>query len=338
MRGSIVLIVFACTVGLACKPDIGNPISLITGPTILAVRGDPAEAPAGQMVTYELLAVDVDGPIPAGNSAINEPAEWAVCTVPKAPTESNAVSKDCLDTSALPGETGPTLTTFESPMLDNACSLFGPIAPSVQGDQPAIQPRSPDITGGYYLPVRVSVTIPKDLRRTGMATADTLVGFALERISCGLANAPAADLTQYNKTYTLNQNPTIAQLTWRQKGGEAQPMSPVMPGTFPITQISRSAGPVEFELSWLDVAAETYPAFDVGTRELYVTREAMRVAWYVTSGKFEHDTTGRTEYDYELSVTNEWTIDTEGPVNLWAVLHDSRGGVAFGYYPVKVLP
>jgi hypothetical protein len=69
-----------------------------------------------------------------------------------------------------------------------------------------------------------------------------------------------------------------------------------------------------------------------------MTREAMRVAWYVTSGKFEHDTTGRTEYDYELSVTNEWTIDTEGPVNLWAVLHDSRGGVAFGYYPVEVLP
>jgi len=338
MRGSIVFIVCACSAGIACKPDIGNSPSLITGPTILAVRGEPAEVAAGQMVTYELLAVDVDGPIPAGNSVISQSAEWAVCTVPKPPIESNAVSKHCLDTTALPGEPGNTLTTFAAPMLEDACSLFGPIAPPVQGDQAAIQPRAPDITGGYYLPVRVSLKIPPDLRRPGMATAETLVGFALERISCGLANAPAADLTRYNKTYTLNQNPTIAQLTWKQKGGAPQLLSPVAPGTFPVTQIERSAGPVEFELSWPDGAAETYPAFDVGTRELYTTREAMRVAWYGTSGKFASDTTGRTEYDYALSLTNEWTMDTEGPVNLWAVLHDSRGGVAFGYYPIEVLP
>jgi hypothetical protein len=171
-----------------------------------------------------------------------------------------------------------------------------------------------------------------------MATPDTLVGFALERISCGLANAPAADLTEYNKTYTPNQNPTIAGLTWKQGNGDARPMEPVVPGAFPITQISQSGGPVVFELSWPDAAAETYPAFDIGARELYRTREAMRVAWYVTSGKFEHDITGRTEYDYDLSVTNRWTMDTQGAVNLWVVLHDSRGGVAFAYYAVEATP
>lgn len=338
MRGSIFFVVCAGSAAIACKPDIGNPPSLITGPTILAVRGEPAEATPGEMVSYEVLAVDVDGPIPAGNSVISGPAEWSVCTIPKPPIESNAVSKQCLDTTKLPGDPGPTLTTFQASMLDNACSLFGPIAPPVEGDQAAIQPRAPDITGGYYLPVRVSIGIPEDLRRAGMATADTLVGFGLERISCGLANAPAADLTQYNKTYKLNQNPTIAQLTWKPKGGEPQPMSPVRPGAFPITRIERSSGSVELELSWPDAAAEEYPAFDVGARELYTTREAMRVAWYVTSGKFGHDTTGRTEYDYALSVTNEWTIDAEGPVNLWVVLRDSRGGIAFDYYPIEVLP
>jgi hypothetical protein len=338
MRGPVAFIVCTGLAFGACKPDIGNPPSLITGPTILAVRGEPAEAAAGQTVSYQLLAADVDGPIPAVNSVVSNPAEWAVCTIPKPPIESNAVNKQCLDTTVLPGAPGPTLDTFQAPMLDNACSLFGPIAPPVEGNQAAIQPRAPDITGGYYLPVRVSIEIPADLRRSGMATADTLVGFALERISCGLANAPAADLTQYNKTYTLNQNPTIAQLTWNQKGGEPQTMVAVGPGTFPITQIERSKGPVELALSWPEAAAEVYPAFDVGTRELYTTREAMRVAWYVTSGKFAHDTTGRTEYDYELSVTNEWTIDTEGPVNFWVVLRDSRGGVAFGYYPIEVVP
>lgn len=338
MRGPIVIGVCSCLAGIACKPDIGDPPSLITGPTILAVRGEPAEAAAGQLVSYQLLAVDVDGPIPAGNSVIRDPAEWVVCTVPKPPIESNAVSKQCLDTVALPGEAGPTLDTFQAPMLDNACSLFGPIAPPVEGNQAAIQPRAADITGGYYLPVRVSLAIPENLRRSGMAARDTLVGFALERISCGLANAPAADLTEFNKTYQLNQNPTIAQLTWKQNGGEPQILTPVAPGTFPIAQIEKSKGSVQLELSWPDAAAEVYPAFDVGTRELYTTREAMRVAWYVTSGKFAHDTTGRTEYDYALSVTNQWTPDTEGPVNLWAVLRDSRGGVAFGYYPIELLP
>jgi hypothetical protein len=338
MRGPIVFSVCMWLAATACKPDIGNPPSLITGPTILAVRGEPAETAAGQTVSYELLAVDVDGPIPAVNSVVSDPAEWAVCTIPKPPIESNAVNTQCLDTTLLPGAPGPTPSTFQAPMLDNACSLFGPIAPAVEGNQAAIQPRAPDITGGYYLPVRVSVKIPADLRRSGMATADTLVGFALERISCGLANAPAADLTRYNKTYTLNQNPIIEQVTWKQKGGDPETMAAVAPGTFPVTKIARSRGPVEFVLSWPDSAAEVYPAFDVGTRELYTTREAMRVAWYVTSGRFSHDTTGRAEYDYELSVTNEWTMDTEGPVNFWLVLRDSRGGVAFGYYPIEVVP
>jgi hypothetical protein len=338
MRVPILTLAYVCFASIGCKPDIGDPPSLILGPTILAVRGEPAEAAAGETVSYELLAVDVDGPIPSANSVVSEPSQWAVCTVPKPPTESNAVAKQCLDTATLPGTPGPTPTTFEAPMLDNACSLFGPIAPPVEGDQPAIQPRSPDITGGYYLPVRVSITIPVDLRRPGMATPDTLVGFALERISCGLANAPAADLMEYNKTYKRNQNPTIAQLTWRQGSGDALRLEPVVPGAFPVTQISQSGGPVEFELSWPDAAAETYPTFDIGARELYRTREAMRVAWFVTSGKFDYDTTGRTEYDYGLAVTNSWTMDTVGPVNLWAVLHDSRGGVAFAYYAIEATP
>jgi hypothetical protein len=291
MRHLVLPIACACLVGTGCKPEIGDPISLITGPTILAVRGEPAEAAAGQSVTYELLAVDVDGPIPAFNSVLlTDPALWAVCNVPKPPTESNAVAKQCLDTVALPGAPGPTLTTFEAPMLDNACSLFGPIAPPVQGNDPPIQPRAPDITGGYYLPVRVSIAIPQNLSRPGMATPDTLVGFALERISCGLANAPAADLTEYNKTYTPNQNPTIAGLdveagqrgcsTYGARGPRRLPHYPDL--------AERRAGGVRAVLAGR--CRETYPAFDIGARELYRTREAMRVAWYVTSGKFEHDT------------------------------------------------
>jgi hypothetical protein len=31
-------------------------------------------------------------------------------------------------------------------------------------------------------------------------------------------------------------------------------------------------------------------------------------------------------------------MDTQGAVNLWVVLHDSRGGVAFAYYAVEATP
>jgi hypothetical protein len=91
-----------------------------------------------------------------------------------------------------------------------ACTLFGPITPPVAKDQLPIRPRDPDITGGYYLPVRVSLWIPEPLRRPGMAGEDTLVGFELERIACGLANAPPGITRDFNATYTSNQNPHLA--------------------------------------------------------------------------------------------------------------------------------
>ena len=50
-------------VSAACAPDLGAPISVIGGPRILAVRGTPAEAKEGAAVTYDLLAVDVNGTI-----------------------------------------------------------------------------------------------------------------------------------------------------------------------------------------------------------------------------------------------------------------------------------
>jgi hypothetical protein len=48
----------------SCRPNVGAPISLIGGPAILAVKGQPAEVIPGAMVSYEVLAVDSGGAFP----------------------------------------------------------------------------------------------------------------------------------------------------------------------------------------------------------------------------------------------------------------------------------
>ena len=65
----------------------------------------------------------------------------------------------------------------------------------------------------------------------------------------------------------------------------------------------------------------------------------MRVSWYATAGSFEHDVTGRSESESETSTSNTWTPpDGPGPVHLWVVLHDSRGGTDFAGYDFDVTP
>lgn len=334
MRGLAVIIVLGgLAAGLGCKPNVGTPPSLIAGPTILAVRGEPAEATEGQQVSYELLAVDTDGRIPADDNAVSRPALWAICTTPKPPIETNAVNRACLDGVALPGQFGPTPITFVAPMLSDACTLFGPITPPVKADEPPIRPRDPDITGGYYLPVRVSLWIPESLRRPGMAGEDTLVGFELERIACGLANAPSAVTREYNATYTSNQNPHLAGVALTD---DANPAAvPLLPDS--ATRVGQRQT-VTFEASWTADSAESYPAYDVETRSLQTHREALVVAWYATSGSFEHDSTGRGEDETELSTTNQWTAGAPGLVHLWMVLRDSRGGTDFAAYDIEVDP
>ncbi|HEX7597961.1 MAG TPA: hypothetical protein VF518_07080, partial [Polyangia bacterium] len=198
---------------LGCKPNFGNPVSLITGPAILAVRGSPAEAAPDDPVSYEVLAVDTEGRVPAPDSPVSLSALWVVCPTPKPPIETNAVSRACLDGVALPGQYGTTPTTFSAPMPSDACALFGPVPPQPKPGEDPIRPRDPDVTNGYYLPVRVSLWLPEGLRRPGMAGEDTLVAFGLERISCGLANARGSLPRLYNQSYTLNQNPRLTGIS-----------------------------------------------------------------------------------------------------------------------------
>ena len=329
---------FACLplVGAAlfgCKPQLGTPVSLITGPTILAVRGEPAEATPEQQVSYELLAVDTEGRVPAADSAISLPALWAICSTPKPPIETNAVNRACLDGVALPGQFGESLDTYSAPMPSDACTNFGPITPPAQAGQPPIRPRDPDVTGGYYLPVRVSLWIPEDLRQPGMAGADTLVSFGLERISCGLANVSGFWSRQFNETYTLNQNPRLAGVNLIDNATSTTVA--LVPAV--VSHVGQGQT-VTLEASWADDSAESYPVFDVQSHTLLTQREAMVVSWYATQGSFEHDSTGRSGNETELVTSNHWTAGAAGRVHLWVVLRDDRGGTDFVGYDLEVDP
>jgi hypothetical protein len=322
----------------ACRPEVGAPISLISGPTILAVRGEPAEADptTGDPVHYEALAVDRSGRVPAPNADITSPLLWSICNQPKPPTQSNSVSAACLDQTSLPGAVGDSPTTYSALAPSDSCTLFGPLIPPAPAGQLPNRPRDPDVTGGYYLPVRLSLAVPEDLRRAGMAAEDSLVAFQFERIYCGLANAPNSAVREYGANYKLNQNPVIASLTLQEPGSDPVEVPPLSAGGAPFTVAGGQT--VALVVNWPADSVENYPAWDVLERALRYHNEAMRVSWYATAGSFEHDITGRSESETETFADNTWKPSEPGSVHLWIVLHDSRGGTDFAAYDLNVTP
>jgi hypothetical protein len=332
----------AALAGGACKPDLGAPISLVDKPRILAVRGTPPEAKEGADVTYDLLAVDVPGTL------VDPAATWAVCKLPRPPSESNSVSAACLgiadDGGPAPSFTAPvTAADPNDQKTTGACSIFGPQRPPLD---PTARPRDPDITGGFYQPVRATLPGPD---------GNPIRAFDLQRIQCRLANAPIDVAAQFNNPfdpstnpngYTPNQNPTLAQVTLTPEGGAPTVLTPVVPGTPPPPPASVAAGgKVTFEASWAGEVAETFTVYDIRTVTLVPQREAIRVAWFATAGTFDHDVTGRDDDDPALSTTNVWQVPgtsevpgTPGPVHVWLVLRDSRGGVDFAEFLLDVTP
>jgi hypothetical protein len=199
--------------------------------------------------------------------------------------------------------------------------LFGPIAPPVATGQPAIRPRDPDATGGYYLPVRV--TFPE--LTTGIVT-----GFAFERIGCNLANAATTIVAEYNTEYAPNNDPGIASTDLVRADG---------------SRLNLDSGPqtiapgevVVFEAAFADGSAETFPVLNSTGDALVAQTESLHMAWFATSGSFEHDRTGVAGGEVANFTSNTWTAPgTATPVHLWLVLRDSRGGTDFKSYEIQV--
>jgi len=285
---------------LSCRPDLGDRESLVTGTQILAIQGEPPEVKPGVVARYSLLVATPDGP------SVTPAASWAFCSTPKLLTENGAASAACLGDGARPVADG--LAAIEAAMPEDACAIFGPEVTSAE-----LRPRDPDVTGGYYQPLRVTLGAPE-----GNVTA-----FGLERISCALTNASADVTTDFAARYTPNENPVLDRLTATVAGAPAA-----------LDAIPRGAK-VTLRVSWPEASAERYVVYDLASRSLVSHRESMRVSWFTTAGVFESDRTGRTEDELDAFTENEWTAPVEPrTVHLYVVLRDARGGVAFATHTI----
>jgi len=299
-----------------CKPDIGKPPSLVEGPRLLAVRQTPPEVMPGATASFEALVVDAAGA--AGAPAV----AWTLCKTPRPPTESNSVSQACV---VQPDDDAAMVGAVALAMPPDACSLFGPDPPPVT---PPIRPRDPDATGGFYVPVRAA---------TQAAEGTNQIAFAFERIRCNLANAPGEVARAYNMTYVPNQAPAVADVTLDPNG--AAPAS-LVAARDAVSAVVAPGAQVTLRVSWAPDAAEIYVLYDPGSRTLVSPREALRVSWFATDGRLEHDRTGRTGDEVDAFTDDVWTApDDVAPgtvVHFWVVLRDDRGGVDFASFDLTV--
>lgn len=226
---------------------------------------------------------------------------WAYCTAPKPPTEDNVVPTACVDqASALVALGAGAMVAAILP--SEACRIYGPDVPST-----GARPRDPDASGGYYQPVRAEL-------------AAAPLTFGLHRLRCGLADAPPALAAEFRVRYRANLHPPTLALIVGDGGGV------VAPGAV-----------VEVRASWPAEAAERYVVYDRVGAAIVERREALRVAWFVTGGALAADATGVGAEDPATATAITWTAPSApGPIHLWAVLTDARGGVATATVAVEV--
>jgi hypothetical protein len=286
-----------------CRPDFGAPLSRVSTTRVAAVRFDPPDAPPGASVSATPFVVSPDG-------VVMPPIDWSICLVPKPTTVNDVVDPSCLQpggTTALATSAAPLPLTLPS----NACRLFGSDTPPVMAGQPPAQPRAPDVTGGYYQPVR--------------ADLDGASAIALERIRCALAGASFDVAQEFAATYAPNTNPSLTALG-------------ALVGGAPVALDAIAAGSVvTLAVGWTPDSVESFPVLDPTTAMLVTHREAMTVSWLASDGAIGAANTGVGEDDTSGFTTTTWTApSTPGTAHLFVVLHDSRGGIDFAGYDVTV--
>lgn len=298
MRRELTALTFAVA---ACRPEFDEDEALVTVPRVLAVKSEPAEAKPGAALTFTAF---VAVPPQLANPA--SPV-WNFCLAAKPPSVDNVVSPDCLDAGSLVPAGEGTIVMAQTPSA--ACTLFGPnVAAS------GFRPRDPDLTGGYFQPLRVDLS-------------GAVPAFHLQRVLCGLADAPADLASEFGHQYVPNENPHLAPLLARIAGADAD-----------FSHIPAGAQ-VELTVSWPAADAESYAYFERAAQAIRTRRESMRVAWYVSAGKLRSESSGRAEADPAQTSSNVWTAPSApGSATLWIVLRDSRGGVDFATQDLEVSP
>jgi hypothetical protein len=339
----------------ACKPNLNETVSIVTQPTVLAVRADPAEAAPKDSVKYTALYVGPSGPIPSA------PIQWAFCNARKPLAELGPVNPECLLASGSWFAALGSGAEVSGAVPDIACRQFGPEVPESVMGQPPGRPVDPDLTGGYYQPVRLFAS-------SGLADA---VSIEETRLSCGLAGATSDVTSQFQERYHVNTNPAVASLevigSIPLAPDDHGAKNPVKAGTSLPLRVAWVAcprvdrcgdgvcGPDEVAtmpaapLAGVTICAgdcmkpagctgaERYVVFDLASQSLVARREAITVSWFASGGAFDFDSTGRESSDPAASSDNVWHAPAQPAlVHVWVILRDERGGVGWAEYQLDV--
>ncbi|MFT3925446.1 MAG: hypothetical protein QM778_23105 [Myxococcales bacterium] len=349
MRAAVLLSALA----VGCVPDLDTDDATVTGPIVLAVQAEPAEAAAGQAVTYRSLFVTSNGSTPGGRLS------WFHCEARKPAAELGPVSRECFDAA------GDKLVSIgkglevQGTMPSQACAQFGPNPPKPEGDSPPGRPADPDATGGYKQPVILGVVPDQGQPKTVLYE---------QRLYCGLAGVDPKTSGEFNQRYRRNVNPRVDYVDVKRAGGERTSL-----GDADVLQV-RAGETLELAAHWAhcpsqaedvcgdgicsihELAAsctddcakpvppgcpgqEEYLWLDVQAGALVSRYESLSLAWYATAGVYADERTGVAEEERAESTSNEWTAPSKaGEHKLWLVLRDSRGGVGFRELRVVVSP
>jgi len=318
-----------------CIADVDIDESIVDAPRLLAVRATPAEALPGTLVSYRALY--------ASRRGVEDgvPLAWAYCARRPALAEPGPVSDGCVE-----GRDGELLPLGEGAALDDAtlpsdaCRLFGPDAPLPTEDEPAGRAADPDVTGGYHVPLRV--TLPDD--------AKTDVAFFEHRVRCGLAGATPSESIRFQRSARMNANPRIADLVVRRVDGgdhligvdETLAFDPgervSLHVAFPSCPLVDVCGDDVCGIDDDLVAcaecsepvgcggAERYLRFEPGAG-IVEERETLRVTWLATTEGFAVERTGIDALDTARETSNAFDAPTSGSGTIFIVARDDRGGV-----------
>jgi hypothetical protein len=277
----VVALLWACR-----EPDTTRP-SLIDAPRVLAVRAEPAEAAPGESVLLDVLVADGGGVLP------EDMLRLSFCRTPKPLGDNRLASDACARTAE------QLVRSMPAVVPSDACTRFGPNVPA------GVRPTDPDVTGGYYQPIRIAL--------------DDLDAVAMLRLRCPLTDAPLAITRAYRERYAPNQTPALRKLSITHDGVAIAP--DVVPAS---TEIALHSG-------WSAESEEHYVVYERSTRALQERTEALRISWYVTAGELSADSTSE-----RRALNHFQTPDGPGTVQLWLVLRDDRGAQSYASYELTV--
>lgn len=303
----------------ACIPDRDDHESLVAEPRVIAIQMEPAEVAPRQPFTLRALYAGGD----------TSDIDWAFCSEQKPLSELGPIARSCL----LPSGSGLSAAfanglEIRATMPAEACRLFGPDRPPPKMGEPAGRPVDADPSGGFYQPVALF-----DYTQEEASLFEA-------RVSCALPGVTREQFTEWTQRYVRNRNPQVDTL-------EA-----VLDGELQLLEADsalrvRAGQRLELHV-WtpacgddVDAAAcggaEPYLYFDLGSRSLVTRRETLNASWFADAGSFR-DARTAVEVAQDGAVgKNVWTAPRDaGPVTLWVVLRDDRGGVVWRQQAVDV--